>query len=261
MTRPVTRRFNYTRRLEIPSSAAEIEVRIDAGKPVALLMKLKLPEPGPHPRDEWSEARVWLEAWRTDIGAFQRFEIGTTASIAGRVPVFSARLSEFPDDQNLAFRVKVVSSSSKRILAEADRLEAAKDASQRDELIRVIPTDLGELPWSVDWSDLDEGPRILVNSNIERNRDLLTRDAVVSGLVVPAVLREVLFRAATAREADDVAWVKRWKEFGIRTSGIEPPVEADGCDTWVADVVAKFASIHRLSTLIDEHFKKSEGIE
>lgn len=262
MTRSVTRRFNYTRRIEIPQSNVEIDTRLDDGVPVAVILRLSLPEPGPHAPDEWAASHLVLEAWRTDTGSYQRFDdLGMVSQVVGKFPVYSARLSEFPDEQNLTFRIKVVSASSKRILAEADRLHAAQDAGQRAELIRVIPTDLGELPWTIDWSDINEGPRILVNSNIERNRDLLTRDPVVTGLVASAVLREVLYRAATGTDtAERPDWAQRWIDFGVRLSGSELPTNDDGdeVDHWVKAILHRFASTHSLSTGIEDYFRKQE---
>lgn len=264
MTRSVTRRFNYTRRIEIPQSNVEIDLRLDEGIPVVVVLRLSLPEPGPHAPDEWAASHLVLEAWRTDIGAYQRFDdLGLVSQIANKFPVYSARLTEFPDEKNLTFRIKVVSASSKRILAEADRITAVQDAGQRSELIRVIPTDLGELPWTIDWSDLNDGPKILVNSNIERNRDLLTRDPVVSGLIASAVLREVLQRSTMSSNAERPDWAQRWIDFGVRLSGSEVPSDDNGdeVDDWVRTVLHRFAAVHSLSTGIEDYFRKQEPIE
>ena len=258
MTRSITRRFNYTRRVDIPECNVEIDVRTDGQKVFCVLVRLALPDRGVHDKTDWDSALVLLEAWRTDLGAYQRFdEIGMTSQIAGKSPVAVLELSEFPDEQNLTFRIKVVSSTSKRILAEADRLLPAKDTGRKDELIPVILRDLGELPWTIDWSDLNAGPKILVNSNIERSRDLLTRGSAANGIVLSAVLREVLFRAATEPEQQD--WANKWREFGVRIVGGQAPDPSDeSIDDWVNEVLLRFAAKHQLSSLINEELGREE---
>lgn len=260
MSRSVTHRFNYTRRAEILQKHVEIDLRADGDKVLMTLMRLSLEKPSAHADADWRAAKVTLEAWRTDSATYQRFDVGSVAQVVARTPPFTAELTEFADEHNITFRIKVVGLVGKRILAEADRILANQDERRRDELIQVFPKDLGELPWTVDWSDEDEGPKVFVNVNIERNRDLLVRDAVVRGLFLPSVLREVLWRAATDAGRRESTWAKRWLEMGVRLTGQElPEADSDTLDDWIAGVLARFAESHRLSSEIEEHFKKEEA--
>lgn len=261
MKRSVTRHLNYTQRLEISATVVEIDVRsVDGAPPRVVLTKLELPTGDPHPHDEWQSAKVIFEAWRSDVGAYARFDLGRVAEVAHKQsPVLSQHLPGFPSEHGISFRVKVVSGSAK-ILAEADRLKASADARHKDELIRVVPRDLEELPWTVDWTDMDEGPCIHVNKRMYDHQTFLTRDPVTMGLVLPAVLREVLYRVAVDEEAREAAWGQRWIEFVARVSDAPFPEEhgeAAEVDAWVLAALHGFSRSHLLATHADEHMKQS----
>lgn len=260
MKRSITRRFNYTKRIEIPHTAVEIDIKkTEEGPPSVVVMRLTLPDRGTHAQMEWQEARVIFEAWRTDIGVFQRFDIGSVAQVTIKTPVWAEVLHQFPNEHNLTFRIKLVAADSKLILAEADRLKASQEEWRKDELIHVIPEDLGELPWTIDWSDIDEGPKILVNSKIDQHRQLLTEGPVARGLVMSAVLREVLHRVFETPETREEEWAGRWLTFGARFTDQEAPAEKDEADHWIRAVLAGFAAKHRLSTDIDTYFTKRDN--
>lgn len=259
MERSVTRRLNYTQRLEIPSAGIEIDVRPVGGSPPrVVLLKVELPSGDPHPKDEWQAAKVIFEAWRSDAGAYARFELGRVSDIQRKPPpILSQHLPGFPDEQGISFRIKVVSTQAK-ILAEADRLTASADSRHKDELIRVFPRDLDELPWTIDWSDADEGPCIHVNKRMYDHQTFLTRDPVTMGLVLPAVLREVLCRIASDSEAREAPWGQRWIEFASRISDSPFPDDEDepAIDAWVLSALHGFSRHHMLATHADEHMKQ-----
>lgn len=260
MERSVTRRLNYTQRLDIPSAGIEIDVRPMAGAPPRLvLLKFELPAGDPHSKEEWQAARVIFEAWRSDAGAYARFELGRVADVQRRSPpLLSQHLPGFPDEHGISFRIKVVSPQA-RILAEADRLTASADSRHKDELIRVLPRDLEELPWTIDWSDTDEGPCIHVNKRMYDHQTFLTRDPVTTGLVLPAVLREVLYRVAIDPEARETAWARRWVDFASRVSDTPFPddKEESAVDAWVLSALHGFSRRHQLATHVDDHMKQS----
>ncbi|MDQ6734649.1 MAG: hypothetical protein M3Z35_11160 [Nitrospirota bacterium] len=262
MERSVTRRINHTQRIEISAADVEIDIRpvVDAA-PRVVLRKLILPNGDPHPQNEWMKALVVLEAWRSDAGAYLRFELGHVDDVLRRAPpLLSSQLSGFPDEHGVSFRVKVISSESK-ILAEADRLKAAADARHQDELIRVFPRDLDQLPWTVDWSDVDEGPCVHVNENIYDYRTFLTRDPVMSALILPSVLREILYRVALEPEMREAVWAVRWIELVTQFSDCPIPadVEDDGAiDEWVLSALHGFSRRHQLSAQATEHMQSRE---
>jgi len=262
MERSVTRRLNFTQRLDIPASDVEIDVRAVSGSaPRVVVLRLGLPESCTHPQDEWDSALVVLEAWRSDASAYARFQLGRVAEVRRKSPpLLSEPLAGFPDEHAISFRVKVISAQAK-ILAEADHLRAQTDSRHQDELISVLPKDLDELPWTIDWSDPDEGPVIHVNERMYDHRTFLTRDPVTSALVLPTVLREVLHRVAADREARETTWGRRWIDFASRMSTSPMPDEDDdeaAVDDWVLGALHEFSRRHLLASAADEHMKQHQ---
>ena len=128
--------------------------------------------------------------------------------------------------------------------------------TDRDPLIYLVPDDLKEEVWRVDWKDPD-GPRVLVNKRIPNCRGILTRDAFVRALVLPHIVREVLTMAVGSAEP----WVEKWFEFASKLVHDEPPEagsEDDVVEMWVNLVVASFAARSNFATLTEQFLSVAE---
>jgi len=197
------------------------------------------------PYDFPATARVVVEAqagWTV-----QRFEFGAIGDV--RAPR-DTRLSEFSSLAGLMFRLKIVGTddSEGRLLGEADRLRPSAsiaEASQRSFIV-VRSEDLGQVVWRV---DIDEGqPLLLVNSRLGDHHEFLRRKEVM-GLVLPAVLQQVLVAAIeTGQDEDDPsAWETQAIRFGERLTAttVPPSEDEESIEEWVEAVVAEFSRKHR----------------
>lgn len=259
MERSIVRRWNFTDRIVMAPTDVQLDVsHVEGSPPGVSVRKLVLPSGEPHSEAVWKAARVVLEAWRTDAGAYLRFEIGRVQDLLRKPPPGSIRyLTGFPNEHGLLFRVRVIGDDA-RILAEADHLRGSGEAASRAELIRVLPRNLEELAWTIDWSDEDEGPCVLVNNKLFDFRTFLTRDSVTCALVLPSVLREVLGRLGRDGDARDSDWGERWIEFAARECHAPIPAKNEdqqSVDDWVRDAVNNFAAKYRFASMASEQLR------
>jgi hypothetical protein len=252
----ITRKFNYTKRVRIPASKIHIEVtRREDGEPAAVLHRIDLSDSGAHPIDQWKNATLIVEARRLRTGSYWREVVGTVDRMLTQSEPISFDLPEFGDEADITFRVKVVD-TSKRLLGEADGIGVGHShPSNHSELIQLVPTDLGEEVWKVDWSET-AGPRVLVNKRLPNCSSLLTHDALTRALVLPEIVREVLRRAADSEQTD--GWVEDWLSFASRL-GHEAPGADEDIDDWVQDVVRSYCGSTKFATGVMKQLKVRES--
>jgi len=261
-------RFNYTNRISIDKSAVTVRTFLPPhGGPILRIDKLTLPENGTevHGEATWGAAVVVLEAWRIRTNSFYRREIGSVADIQKRPPpVFEDRLEEFEDEHQITFRLKVVS-GDKILLAQADRLRSAEEiASGKAELIQVFPADIGEEVWRVDWNDIDSGPKVLVNKKLPNPGDFLISDPTVTALVLPSIIRDILYEIARGyTDYSQMEWCREWLDFVVRfyDRPVEENMDSNAVHAWVSDAVAAFSNAHKLCTGVAASFIESRKDE
>jgi hypothetical protein len=106
---------------------------------------------------------------------------------------------------------------------------------------------------------------VLVNKRLPNCTGFLTRDALVRGIVMPHIVREVLPRAVRSEQQSD-KWVRKWLEFASKLVNDEPPDEYDAddaddaIDRWVDEVVTAFADSFKFSTSAEVFLNKSEDV-
>ena len=258
MTR-ILRRFNYTKRIKIARRQVLIDVEATSdGACLATVRRLDLSERGQHSEAIWNSAEVFLEARRPATQSWARHGLGTVFSLEnGHLPK-SVCLENFDDDLDITFRVKVVDQQS-RLLADGDHVVAGlPQESDREPLIVLYPSDLGEELWRVKMYDVD-GPRVLVNRRLPNSSGVLLRDPLVRGLVLPQIVRNVLFFVANAEQKTDV-WVIKWSEFVKRLTGEDVPDfdndNSETLDSWIDEVVIKFTDELKFVTAAEELLHK-----
>jgi hypothetical protein len=254
------RRFNYTNRVKIAARDVRIDVHMrEDGVPQATIREIDLTEHGRHTLSDWDSAQVVLEARRLSTGSFQRETIGTVGKLKeSKGPLAVVSLGDFPDSEDITFRVKVVA-GDKRLLADGDRIRIGElERADKNPLIEVYLVELGDEIWRVSWDDEEMGPRVLVNKDILYARGLLTHDPLTKGVIVPQIVREVLFRVVSD-ELDDREWATRWIEFAERyDKGDRPePADTDGIQLWVDGIVAKFSTEHSFATRANEYLRST----
>jgi hypothetical protein len=254
-------RLNYTNRLKIDRASVWISAKhpVDA-VPFIRLEKLELPEDGItiHGGAPWLTADVWLEAWRVRTNSYFRILVGKVAELRSPGgPVFNTTLDSFENLWGATYRIKVVS-TDKRILAQADNLKSDEDTpATHAELIQVYPEELGEQIWMLDWSDLDSGPRVLVNKKLSNPADFLSSNLLVTGIVLPNIIREVLKMIVSLCSRDTIGnyeWPERWLKF-VQNFYVVPFDKEEKDDiralAWVENAIAAFCVANRFYTSME----------
>ncbi len=236
----IQRRFNSTGRTRIPRSRIEIKLQepLDHGAfPTAFatidLAELELPH----------SATVEMEAYFRSSS--MRFQCGTVASI--KVPD-NMVLSEIDRGGAVRFRLLVIDADrSGRIIAMADGLRPLRDrdSPDRQSLLPVRETDLGDQMWKIDV-DYRTGPTLLINGSIPGLASTLREHALIQGLLLPHALRMILAELgrSSADEEDDI-WRKDWRTF-LRALDVpdEPddPDDPESVEEWIEHAVGVFCS-------------------
>lgn len=247
------RRFNYTERVRILQADARISLRDEDGIP-AFDAVLDLDGYGLDP-----SGLVFVEAYRQT--AWMRFPWG---SVGALVPATDRKLIEFDTPEKILFRVKVTSPGTDGdehglLLAEADRipLKSPEDGDGNlDPLLPVVPADLEDQIWQVDFSNK---PRLLINRNMGNYREIGGHPSFIA-LVYPAVIREILVRVLLVekhRDYDDPDDVNsKWLRFAVEILGVgEPPSTEAGDEQaldWVADAVSAFSRKNKVVSEFSE---------
>lgn len=255
MSNSMLARFNYTNRLKIDKSSVRISARNSkAGPPNLRIERLDLPAEAlkVHGEAAWLNADVYVEAWRIRTNSHFRKHIGKVSAILkNQNPVFSGLLDSFEDMLGISYRIKVVS-TDKKILAQADHLKSAEDTpAGQGELIQVYPDDLGEQVWMLDWSDMDAGPRVLVNKNLPNPADFFTTNPTIKAIVLPHIIRSVLTAIVVMRlrgTLENYEWPNAWLGFvgSFFSTSLETESESDvTAMAWVDDAIASFCNAHK----------------
>jgi hypothetical protein len=236
----VQRRFNSTGRIRIPRSKVQVKLQepLDVGEfPMAFakidLSELDLPE----------TATVEIEAYFRSSS--MRFPCGTVGSIS--IPP-AMELSEIDRGGAVRFRLLVIDADqSGRIVAAADGLRPARerDSPDRQSLLPLRETDLGDQLWKVDV-DYRTGPTLLINGSIPGLASRLREQPLLQGLVFPHALRMILAELGRGRgEEEDDVWRKDWRTFlHALDVPIEPdePDDPDSFEDWIEQAVDVFSA-------------------
>jgi len=202
------------------------------------------------------DSKVRVEAYNRNT--YMRFECGIVKDIKG---CQNFLLSDFDDKESVLLRIKVVSNKGSKLEGLADRIRPSKDGQNGDSIINVRPAELHGGVWSVEFND-EENPTVLIDTSIGKDR--LTSDPIFSGLILPAVFREVLVRILLI-ENDSVIidyestetgvdWRMDWLSFckqSTKKSLTQDELKSMGEQEkyeWIDDVVAVFGRNNKLST-------------
>lgn len=247
----MARRFNYTGRRKI--FREDISIRIlNQQNEISFTAELRL-DAYEFPAD----ARVHVEAYRGLSALWKRFDFGR---VALRDPIQSLSLNEFDHPEGILFRVKVSAEGvhKGRLLGEADGIRPVlpdQTDQQSDPLIEVDYGPLGGDLWRISFPDGDTAmPTLVINDRIEEWQ-LRARDPLFQGIVLPAVMREILMRilvidANAGDEENPDDWRQRWLKFSeslpdvlVHPSALEPGrdlTERSDLTDWINDAVSAF---------------------
>lgn len=258
-------RFNYTGRQKIKREHCMFLLqRSETGFYFDADLKLQGYELDP-------QARVYVEAYRRAGALWKRISFGSIGQMT--IPPATERtLSEFGNDENILFRVKVTAESdgNARLLAHADQISPLKpddvDANRKSLLGTRLEDLKGEI-WRLDFSG--GRPELLVDNKVPMGTNYAV-DPVFRMLAGPSILRailnEILITNDGERDDDDPEdWRHQWIEFVERLPGIEKCWEADSQvaeedkQDWIDKAVQSFSRQHEFLQKLIEDQNKSEG--
>lgn len=237
------RRLNYTARQRIAREDADIVLRGE-GAEAQFDARLRLADYHFPP-----DARVFVEAYRQTM--LMRFDFGTVSAPA---PPQVRTLTEFPSADQVLFRVKVTAASVRPgvLLGEADQLrprEPEQKPDRRLPLLPVVPDDLGDEVWRVDFGDRTN---LVVSKHLHDWKQTVASD-VFRALVYPAAMRQILERILHVErytETDDPhSWQSQWLQFAVQIPGsgaLPARGTADDYDEWIENAVEAFARQYRM---------------
>lgn len=244
------RRFNYTGRVKIPRSSADISLFKDReGK----YFRAKISFEGlSFPPD----AKVYIEA--NYKGVYQRFAYGT---VAHQTEPESTRLSELPDTELAYFDISVVDETGTTglLLGKARGIAVSTDGlpNDRTPLLPVNPVDLKNQFWKLSFDSSDDGRPILeINKNIPDVFEKARSDISFISLVYPSAFRGVLTKLLEQEDFDmeDGSWVTDWLKFITQVLGKKnlPETNTENAtitpeqEAWIDDCVNEYCKRFQL---------------
>ncbi|MDE0393283.1 MAG: hypothetical protein OYK82_00745 [Gammaproteobacteria bacterium] len=241
----VTARVNSTNRKRIRRQDVQADFRQPQGDlPFGILVTLD--------RTAWrfpGTATIVLEVRQRAIRA--RFELGTVMA-----PVTDTWLSLESMDPGIPpqIRLKVVDQEEwpGRLLAASRFFVPIKDEPTDGDvdspILHIRPWSLGDEIWRIEFSD-DSPPVLLYNDRLFGLKERLQAGALVTSLVLPVVLRDVLreIRGRPVSGDDDRDWQTDWLNF-CKWLGVSDDLPQDDQDyaEWEEGVLRAFCRKHDL---------------
>jgi hypothetical protein len=228
------RSFNYTGRIKLADGTVPITMVEEAGIPSFEADTMGLAELGLD-----NKFRVVLEPY---VGSTtMRFDFGTLGQL--KCPD-DLRLSDLDDGSSVRFRLKIIDDSvdPSRIVAFGKMTTGDSPDDERSRSILHLneTATLGQRLWKLDAGG-DDTPELSINSNIPGFKGRLLSDPLIQGLILPAVVRELLFELLQGSASDDLSWVSSWKKFAEGMAGRKWPSEEDG-EEFIEDCVVAFCA-------------------
>jgi hypothetical protein len=238
------KRINFTGRKKLASEYIDIRINRQEGQRYASFVATFHPD---LTKGLDKDAKVYVEPYA--VSSSMRFDFGT---VSNPIKPADTTLSQLDRDDAFLFRVKVVDESGNvgRILADANGIrpqDADDDGTAKKALFPVHFVDLGELIWRVEY-DQSNGPVLQVTTKISDLPNLLKNDPIIQGSIYPQALREVLqiLMDENAAFVDDADWVKNWREFVLKLTGVDledDQVDGDDPETFVENTVRQYARL------------------
>jgi hypothetical protein len=243
------RRLNYTGRRRIPRESISIAlVKGLHGGATSFNANLDLASLNLQPDNE-----VYIEAYHRN--ELKRFSFGTVGDI--RYPP-DTLLTDFPDTENLRFRVLVVDrSAAGKIVAHVDRIAIEADSTTKAILPVDLNSDLGQQVWCVAFEGPEDSPILRINNKIPNRENMARSDPQFIMNIYPSALKEILIRMIFIDGVSDVndpsvEWHRDWLNFSRKQLAEDfpqapynpedngnPAVKEDWL-RWVDKVVAEF---------------------
>jgi hypothetical protein len=238
------RRLNFTNRQRVSRDHIEISLR-SRGSKMEFDARFDLGAYKFPP-----DARVFLEAYRQTTLA--RFDFGT---VSVPLPPLDRTLDEFDSPVEVLFRLRVTAISALKgmLLGEADGIRAQQPEEKpnnRVPLLPVIPDDLGEEIWRIEFSS--SATYLAINNQLPDWKET-ARNPVFRALVYPAAMRQILDRILRLENVTTVEDARDWRSLWLRFATLLPgssavPTKPEDYEDWIDESVAALARQCRFRT-------------
>lgn len=241
----VQRRFSFTDRISIAESSVSARTFITGDGEVGLQIDaIDFPAGAERSRNKavWPSARVICKARDRRTDSYYNEDIGSVAEVLARSNgVHTAILPGFRSLAGIKLSIRVIDPQTKRLITSIDDFSADNDNDQdREELFEVVPEDIGEEVWKVDWTG--DSPILVVDTQIAEE---MLKSPLFAACVLPNAFREVLAKAAAGFDNDDgPGWESKFVRFAEMLSGPrpdEPEADSPAVAGWIEKSVAAFA--------------------
>lgn len=189
-------------------------------------------------------------------GTSRTYDFGT---VGGVVAPADRSFAGLDGDKPRVYRLLVWDEATKRVIASNERLRArdATTPAEREPLLPVRPTDLGQLVWKLGLHP-DVHPELLVNSRIPKLKQRLLTKPELRGSIVPEATRQCLMHVFDSRdfdEADAGAWQSKWLRFadGLAARPLEwdsDELDREDARKWADEVVTALSREHGFARLL-----------
>lgn len=209
--------------------------------------------------DKYSkEAHLFIEAHVKETR--QRFDFGT---ISQPTSPDDLTLDKLDPTGNPIFEVLIVDQHGS-ILAIGNGMKAYDDDDkERRSAIAVLSRPLDQLSWKVDI-EKNQQPELIINSRIPDFMEKIKSNALYRGLIIPAVMKQVLTCYLLNNDSDDTddedRYRKQWLELAEDYND-QRPDEEDSMYTkmnWLDDVITNFCTKHKFSDQLIDQIKVSK---
>ncbi|MCX7626247.1 MAG: hypothetical protein N2Z21_08565 [Candidatus Sumerlaeaceae bacterium] len=266
----VSRNFNYTNRIRIDRHHVVIRpVNQESQKAEGLEVEFSI-DLQDYLKNLDDQDQVIAEVYYK--GFYARTELGEVSDFADGEKTVRA---EFPNyyipAERSRFRLKIVANGQEStqglLLALADHLKLTSVPSTMEEeeseslrecdLLPVVYADLGEVPWIIDWEQLEQTILIL-------NKRLFDKDKVnqplYRALLLPAVLKDILTQILIIDEYDGDEDRNDWRYFWIDMvserwmGGTRPPANGKGLEDkldWIEEAIKGFCERNKLVSKVE----------
>ena len=242
-------RFNYTHRERILLADVAVSVAHDTS-PLKVYLVAQLGDYKSFADND----RVVLEAIRRTKA--QRKDLGLVAMLGEKKEVV---FDEFPDGEDVYYRLKIVDASSPRIKGMAEKIHRADKPDQQTPMQGILPVQfadpsdgLKEQFWKVYFSA--SGPVLLLSPDKVRNKECV-KTPEFRALVWPQAMRNILTYAFLIHGDNIPEWAEDWGKFAEAKGAGKPP-EWTGDSTnlleiheWIDQAVAYFSEYARLGAV------------
>ena len=133
------------------------------------------------------------------------------------------------------------------------------DSESSRGILSFLADDTAPQSWKLDIRENDY-PLVRVDKRIPNAALWARNDHVFVGTALPAIVRRVFDEILRAVHSDDMPWVKDWLAWaGTLLPGREAPIEDEGPDEWLEQLIDTFCAKHSFADKLLEAAKPEEA--